>query len=464
VVVYEGTTIAAISSAPGEAGIGIVRLSGRASLEIAGRVFRARRGGSVADFKTHTVHYGHIYDADAGRVVDEALVVVMKAPRSYTREDVVEFHCHGGMVALQSVLELVLREGATLAEPGEFTKRAFLNGRLDLAQAEAVIDLIRAKTGTSLEAAVGQLQGKLSQRVRHLRQELLGILAEVEGTIDFPEEIMDSGGVSRIGLVVEEVKGEVEKLLEGAETGRIIRQGLRTVIAGKPNVGKSSLLNALLRENRAIVTNVPGTTRDVIEEYLNVRGVPVVIVDTAGICNAADTVERIGVERTRRELRAADLVLVVVDDSRGLEAEDREVLEAARGRRVMVLVNKVDLGAGRVQGEEIRAVLGEVPILRISARENRGIDALEDAIVEMVYGGRVVVPASALVTNIRHQQALFEAKKHLQDVLAGIEEGVPVDLLTIDLKGAWERLGEITGETVGEDIIDEIFSRFCLGK
>lgn len=456
-------TIAAIATPPGEGGIGIVRLSGPRAEAVAGMVFRPRRGGSLAGAAGYTARLGHVVDGD-GRIVDEAIALVMRRPRSFTGEDTVELSCHGGPVVLRTLLELCLRNGARLAEPGEFTRRAFINGRIDLAQAEAVLDVIRAKTGLAARLAVDQLGGRLSGRVRQLRDLLAGLVAHLETNIDFPELDIEALTGERVLAGVREALEEVSALLAGANAGKILRQGLRTAIIGRPNVGKSSLLNALLRENRAIVTEVPGTTRDVIEEYVNVRGVPVVLVDTAGIRRAGDRVEMIGIERTWLAVREADLVLLVVDDSAGLVAEDVELLKEIRAGVTIVVVNKIDLGCYRIHDEDVRSVDPDATVARVSALSGEGLAGLEEGIVARVLGGEAAPEREATVSNVRHQDALERTKGALLDVMRTLEGGHPLDLVAPDLRAAWEALGEITGETVSADLLDEIFSRFCIGK
>lgn len=458
-------TIAAIATPVGEGGIGIVRISGGDALRVACRSFRTPRGRlEPEELVSHTVTYGWVTDPLTGRDVDEGLLVAMRGPRSYTREDVAEISCHGGIVAVRKTLEAVLSAGARLAEPGEFTRRAFLNGRIDLAQAEAVIDLIRARTDGMMSAAASQLEGHLSRKVKALSGRVLQLLGHVEARIDFPEdEVPELSGGDMAGQLAELV-GELERLLEGARSGRVLREGLRTVIVGRPNVGKSSLLNALLREKRALVTEVPGTTRDVIEEWLNLQGFPVVLVDTAGIRESDDLVERLGVERTRESLARAELVLLVLDDSVGVTEEDLEIMEMCRGKELIALINKVDLNEGRVDRGEILRLLGDVPVVEISAETGEGLSSLEEAIVEEFRLGQVEVGREALITNVRHQSALRRGADHLAAALDAVRGAAPWDLVSIDLRGGWEALGEVTGETASDDLLDEIFSRFCIGK
>ena len=456
-------TISAIATAIGEGGIGIVRVSGSKAAVIASQLFAAKTGKPLTAELSHRAVYGTVIDPDSGQKIDEALLLLMRAPKSYTCEDVAEFHCHGGPVPLQQVLELTLKAGARLAEPGEFTKRAFLNGRLDLAQAEAVIDIIRAKTDTSLKAAMGNLSGRLSTEVKALRQDVLRMIAQLEAAIDFPEEDIEEAAAGEVAQLIQMVDARLAALLATAQTGRILREGLATVIIGKPNVGKSSLLNALLREKRAIVTDVPGTTRDIIEEYVNIRGIPLRIIDTAGIRETTDIVEQIGVERARELVNQADLILLLLDSSTPLSAEDKAVLALLAGKQAVVLINKSDLPV-QLATAEIAAYTAGRLVLRISVTQDQGLVELEQAIADMVYSGQVSQGEAAFVSNVRQADALRQAQGRLAEALATIEAGMPPDCIVVDLRAAWEKLGEITGDTVGEDIIEQIFTQFCIGK
>ena len=460
---FHDDTIAAIATAVGEGGIGIVRLSGPGAVAVADRLFRGVKGRPAAVQPSHHATYGHIIDPASGQTVDEVLCLVMRAPRSYTREDVVEIHCHGGPLPLKRILGLVLAAGARLAEPGEFTKRAFLNGRLDLSQAEAVIDVIRAKTDASLRMAVGQLAGAFSEKVRLFRQETLRLVAHLEAAIDFPEEDIEELAAQDVAATVDRLVAEIDALLATAQTGRILREGLATVIVGRPNVGKSSLLNTLLGETRAIVTDIPGTTRDIIEEYINIGGIPLKVIDTAGIRETADTVERIGVARAREVTAQADLILLVLDASAPLSADDKEVMALLDGRQAIVLINKTDLPAA-VDMAEVARHVPDKPVIRISATEGTGVAELEKAIVDLVYSGRVSQAEAAFVNNVRHSHILQTARDHLTAAGITATGGLPPDCVVVDLRAAWEKLGEITGDTVGEDIIDQIFAQFCIGK
>ncbi|MBB6282961.1 tRNA uridine-5-carboxymethylaminomethyl(34) synthesis GTPase MnmE [Geobacillus subterraneus] len=460
----EFDTIAAISTPMGEGAIAIVRLSGDEAIEIADRLFRSLTGKRLKDVPSHTIHYGHIVDPKSGRTVEEVMVSVMRAPKTFTREDVVEINCHGGFVSVNRVLQLVLANGARLAEPGEFTKRAFLNGRIDLSQAEAVIDLIRAKTDRAMNVALQQMEGRLSKLIRELRQTILETLAHVEVNIDYPEyDDVEEMTPRLLKEKAEYVRGQIEKLLSTAAQGKILREGLATVIIGRPNVGKSSLLNALAHENRAIVTDIPGTTRDVIEEYVNVRGVPLRLIDTAGIRETEDVVERIGVERSRQMLRRADLILLVLNYHEPLTEEDERLFAMTEGMDVIVIVNKTDLPQN-IDMERVKELAAGRPIVATSLLREQGIDELEKAIADLFFSGELEAGDLTYVSNSRHIALLEQAKKAIDDALSGIDAGMPVDLVQIDLRRAWELLGEIVGDTVHESLIDQLFAQFCLGK
>ncbi len=457
-------TIAAIATPPGEGGIGIVRLSGPAAMSIAAQIFHSGSARNWCEEPGYRVYYGHIVEPESGKVVDEVLLTVMRAPRSYTREDVVEISGHGGVVPLRRILQIVLNLGARLAEPGEFTKRAFLNGRLDLAQAEAILDIIRSPTEASLRLAVDQLQGDLSREIKDLQSKLVAVLATIEAGIDFPEE--DDVPETEQGALTLELSSIIaycQELLAGAAQGRIYREGLGVAIIGKTNVGKSSLLNALLRENRAIVTEIPGTTRDVIEEMINIRGIPLRVLDTAGLRKTNDAVELIGVERTKETIKLADLILVVLDAATGLEAEDREVLNLVKEKRVLIVINKIDLGISNIVDEEVNRHL-QAPILKISVEKKQGMSQLEEAIVDMVEDGQSAARKTPLVSNIRHQAALEKGVQSLEEAQKALEAQMPLEMVAIDIRSAMEAFGEVTGESVGEDLLDRIFQEFCIGK
>lgn len=426
-------TIAAISTPMGEGAIAIVRLSGPEAIQIADKIYKGPKGKTLSSVESHTIHYGHIVDRPSDRVVEEVMVSVLKAPRTFTREDVIEINCHGGIVTVNQVLQLALREGARLAEPGEFTKRAFLNGRIDLSQAEAVMDLIRAKTDRAMNVAMNQMEGRLSALVRRLRSEILETLAHVEVNIDYPE--YDDVEEMTHQILVEKataVKKEIETLLRTSEQGKILREGLSTVIIGRPNVGKSSLLNSLVHEAKAIVTDIPGTTRDVIEEYVNVRGVPLRLVDTAGIRETEDIVERIGVERSRQVLKEADLILLVLNYSEELSEEDVKLFEAVEGMDVIVILNKTDLEP-KIDTERVRELANGRPVVTTSLLKEEGINDLEEAIQSLFYTGAIESGDLTYVSNTRHITILQQAKRAIEDALSGIEQDVPIDMVQIDL-------------------------------
>ncbi|QXM07019.1 tRNA uridine-5-carboxymethylaminomethyl(34) synthesis GTPase MnmE [Crassaminicella indica] len=456
-------TIAAIATAPGEAGIGIVRLSGEASLEILDKIFVPTKGNSIKEYKPRRLTHGKIVDPHTKKLIDEVLVVYMKAPYTYTAEDVVEINCHGGIVPVRKILQLVLRNGARMAERGEFTKRAFLNGRIDLSQAEAVMDLISAKTDKSFDVAFGQLEGSLSKEVKAIRDNILEMMAHITVNIDFPDEDIEEITYNELMESSNKIHEDIERLLESSNTGRIIKEGLHTVIIGKPNVGKSSLMNALLKESRAIVTEVPGTTRDIIEEFVSIRGIPLKIVDTAGIRETEDIVEKIGVERSKEFFNKGDLVIFVLNASEALTDEDRKIIELLKDRPTIVLMNKTDLPVV-LDIDEIKKLLPNKKIIKVSILKGTGIDELEETIVELVYGGKVKQGEASFITNVRHKDALEKAKMSILDAIDAIKQGLPLDFVEVDVKNCLEYLGEITGETVGEDVIDQIFANFCLGK
>jgi len=458
--VFREETIAATATAYGEGGIGIIRISGQRAKEILDCIFVPTKGKTIQSRK---LTYGVIADRHSKEVIDEVLAVFMPAPYTYTREDVVEINCHGSVVALRKTLDLVLRSGAVLAEPGEFTKRAFLNGRIDLSQAEAVIDLVKAKTEKSFETAVNQLEGSVSSKVKDIRKELLDLLVKITVNIDYPDEDIEEITYSGMTDSIKQIGDVIEKLLSTAEAGRIIKDGLKVVICGRPNVGKSSLLNAMMKENRAIVTDIPGTTRDIIEETVNIRGIPVRIFDTAGIRNTDDKIEKLGIEKSKEAFNQADLIILILDGSEEPTASDLELLEFSAGRKAIVLINKTDIDK-KIFEKQILEKLPECEIIDTAITEEIGIDKVEEKIEEFVYRGKVRQGESLLITNARHKSLLLRAGEALSDALDMAERKEALDFIEIDVRNAWELLGEITGETTSEDIINEIFAKFCLGK
>lgn len=454
-------TIAAVATAYGEGGIGIIRISGEEALPILQGIFEFH--GDTDTFTSRRMTYGKIIDKEKNQIIDEVLAVYMKGPKTYTAEDVVEINCHGSMVSLRKTLALVLRKGARLAEPGEFTKRAFLNGRLDLSQAEAVIDMIRAKTDRSFDVAVSQLEGRLSLKVEEIRQKLLDLLVDITVNIDYPDEDIEEMTYEKLEESIVETQDMIEKLLATSSTGKMIREGIKIAIVGKPNVGKSSLMNGLLKETRAIVTDIPGTTRDTIEEVLSIRNIPVYLVDTAGIRETSDKVEKMGIEKSKEAFNQADFILFLLDGSRPLEEEDLRIMELLKERKSLVLINKRDLGEA-VSIEEISAKLPASQVIETSLLKGQGITEIEDAVEDLVYGGEIVQKESMMVNNVRHIELLQQAVKSLTDALHMSERREALDFIEVDVKNAYERLGEIIGETVSDDIINEVFARFCLGK
>lgn len=455
-------TIAAIATGMSNSGIGIVRISGGEAFEIIDRMYLDKQGnpGRLKEAKSHTIHYGYICDGQER--LDEVLVSIMKGPHSYTAEDTVEINCHGGVLMVKRILEAVLRHGARTAEPGEFTKRAFLNGRMDLSQAEAVADVIHATNDYALKSSVSQLRGAVSRRIRCLRESILYEIAFIESALDDPEHISLDGYGEMLLAKEKPLEEEIRSLLKSAENGRVMKEGVKTVILGKPNAGKSSLMNVLLGEERAIVTEVAGTTRDTLEEHIYLQGISLNVVDTAGIRDTDDVVERIGVDRALRAAEDADLLICVVDGSRPLDDSDREILEMVRGRKSIVLLNKTDL-ALQVDKEELEALSGQ-KVIPVSAKEEQGIESLEEEIKGMFYQGDISFNDQVYITNVRHKEALAEALRSLEMVKESILGGLPEDFYSIDLMNAYEQLGLILGEAVEEDLINEIFARFCMGK
>lgn len=459
--VTEFDTIAAIATPPGEGAISIVRLSGDDAVAIANQVFK---GKDLTKVSSHTINYGHFIDPKTREMIDEVMVSVLRAPKTFTREDTIEINCHGGIVPTNKILQVLLTNGARLAEPGEFTKRAFLHGRIDLAQAESVMDLIRSKTDRSMKAALNQLDGDLSQLIKNLRQEILDVLAQVEVNIDYPEyddvEEMTSKLLREKAL---DVCAKIEQLLVTARQGKILREGLATALVGRPNVGKSSLLNHLLHEEKAIVTDIAGTTRDVIEEYANVFGVPLKLVDTAGIRETDDMVEKIGVERSRQAIDRSDLVMLLLNASEPLTTEDIELLQLTQDKKRIIVLNKMDLEP-KLDLNELYQYVDKAEVLKTSVLKNEGIRELEEHIATLFYGGIENSQTTVLVTNARHIALLEQAKAALESVLTGLDQELPVDLVQIDMTRAWELLGEITGDSYQDELLDQLFSQFCLGK
>lgn len=459
--VYDTTdTIAAIATPLGESGIGVIRISGSKAYDVGDAIFKSKSSLPLAQRRDRSIQYGLIVDDD-GKAVDEVILLIMKGPRSYTAEDVLEIQCHGGRQSLSEILGLVLRHGARLANPGEFTQRAFVNGRIDLAQAEAVMDVIQAKSAQGLTSAVSQLEGRLSRVVGDMRLHLTDFITRLEVTVDYPEEDLEDIEVPDIAGAIREMERRLDDMLAESKSGRMMRDGVMAAIAGTPNAGKSSLLNRFLETERAIVTDVPGTTRDVIEEWISIQGVPICLVDTAGIRSTDDTVEQIGVRRAKEYMERADIILVVVDQSRPLQEEDRQILETARGRQALIVLNKEDLQPAFAT-EELQSY--GLPILSISASTGAGMGELKDAMLSLALQQGLTAAQSALLANTRHIELVRQSREALQRALDTIEAGMPVDCAIVDIREAWELLGSITGDTVHDDIIEEIFSRFCLGK
>lgn len=454
-------TIAAIATAMSPSGIGIVRISGDEALAIIDRIYRSKNNNvRLNDCKSHTIHYGYIYDGD--EVVDEVMVLLMKAPNSYTREDTVEIDCHGGVYVMKRILETVIKYGARPAEPGEFTKRAFLNGRLDLTQAESVIDVINAKNDYALKSSLNQLKGSVHEEVKKIRDEIIYQIAFIESALDDPEHISLDGYPEKLHKIVDNNVENVDKLLKSFDNGRILKEGINTVIVGKPNAGKSSLLNILVGQEKAIVTEIAGTTRDVLEEQINLNGITLNVMDTAGIRNTSDVVEKIGVDRARKYAVNADLVIYVIDASTELDENDYEIMKLLQDKKAIVLLNKSDLDT-KVQPEEVKKYLDK-KVISISTKNNTGIDEFEDTIKEMFFQGEVTFNDEVYSINVRQKNSLQIVLEHLKQVNQSIEDGMAEDFFSIDLMGAYEELGKIIGESVEDDLVEEIFSKFCMGK
>ncbi|HOL91779.1 MAG TPA: tRNA uridine-5-carboxymethylaminomethyl(34) synthesis GTPase MnmE [Clostridiales bacterium] len=457
-------TIAAISTPYGTGGIGIIRISGPEAFSVAEKIFRGRR--KISETRSHSVVHGRIVDPADGQMVDEVLLVKMDAPGTFTGEDTIEINCHGGIVVLRRVLSLVLRYGARAACPGEFTKRAFINGRMDLAQAEAVIDLINSKTDEGSRAAAAQLQGRLSEKIRGARRKMIELIARIEAAIEYPEEDIEEITGEAVRNGIKEVREELRKTAQSFTRGRLLREGITAAIIGKPNAGKSSLLNALVGSSRAIVTDIPGTTRDIIEEYVNIKGIPVRFLDTAGIRSTDDPVEAIGVEKARTAAAEAELVIIVLDAQTGITDEDREIMKTSLSKKTIVMINKTDVADDRMvedMKEQIRTY-GDIPVVVASMVDGTGMDDLADRIESLAAGGEISANNEVLLTNARHRQLIEDAVLGLDSAESAYKGGMPLDLVTIDIRDAAEALGRITGESVSEDVVNEIFSRFCVGK
>ena len=455
-------TITSISTPMGEGAIGIVRLSGPQAIEIGDILYKGKK--NLSEVETHTINYGHIIDPETNETVEEVMVSVLRTPKTFTREDIIEINCHGGILTINRILELTMTYGARMAEPGEYTKRAFLNGRIDLSQAEAVMDFIRSKTDRASKVAMNQIEGRLSDLIKKQRQSILEILAQVEVNIDYPE--YDDVEDATTDFLLEQskrIKEEINQLLETGAQGKIMREGLSTVIVGRPNVGKSSMLNNLIQDNKAIVTEVAGTTRDVLEEYVNVRGVPLRLVDTAGIRDTEDIVEKIGVERSRKALSEADLILFVLNNNEPLTEDDQTLFEVIKNEDVIVIINKTDLEQ-RLDVSELREMIGDMPLIQTSMLKQEGIDELEIQIKDLLFGGEVQNQDMTYVSNSRHISLLKQARQSIQDAIDAAESGIPMDMVQIDLTRTWEILGEIIGESASDELIDQLFSQFCLGK
>lgn len=454
-------TIAAIATAMSNSGIGIIRISGDEALDVADRIFRPKKGSrKVSDMETHTIHYGYVTDGD--EVIDEVMLLIMKAPRSYTCEDTIEIDCHGGVLVMKKILETVLKYGARPAEPGEFTKRAFLNGRIDLSQAESVIDVINAQNELALKSSVSQLQGAVLEKIKAIRAVVLHEIAFIESALDDPEHVSLEGYPEQLHEIMSDAHSKVKKLLDSSDNGKMLKEGINTAIVGKPNAGKSSLLNILVGEERAIVTEIAGTTRDILQEQIQIGGIGLNVIDTAGIRDTEDIVEKIGVNKSREYIEKADLIIYVVDSSTELDENDQEIIEAIQNKKAIVLLNKSDLDA-KTDASILQTQLNK-PILSISAKNNTGIHELETLIEEMFFSGKLSFNDEVYITNIRQKNALAEAQNSLKMVLQSIADGMPEDFFTIDMMNAYEALGTIIGESVGEDLVNEIFSKFCMGK
>ena len=461
-------TIAAIATALSDSGIGIVRVSGNEALEIVNKIFRNKYGKqSLLNYESHTIKYGYIvnpYGDWKNNIVDEVMVAVMKAPNTYTKEDTVEINCHGGVLLMQKILELVIQNGARIAEPGEFTKRAFLNGRIDLAKAEAVIDVIHSQNEFALNSSMEQLKGSVSDAVKEMRSEIIYEIAFIESALDDPEHISLEGYEERLSDKTNKLLNKINKLIVSADNGKLIKEGISTVIVGKPNAGKSSLLNRLVGEERAIVTDIAGTTRDVLQESIKLHGIGLNIIDTAGIRNTQDIVEKIGVEKAKEYAEKADLILYVVDASVPLDESDEDIITVIQNKKVIVLLNKSDLDIVVSEEELKNKFCSDIKLIRTSTKENIGLDEFEEVLKNMFFHGEIKSNNEVIITNMRHKEALMDAEKSLQMVMRSLEDHMPEDFYSIDLMSAYASLGTIIGEEVGEDLVNEIFSKFCMGK
>lgn len=456
-----GDTIAAIATGMTNSGIGIVRISGNEAFHIIDKIYQSKNGKKkISEMESHTVHYGYIVDGN--QIIDEVMVLILKAPNTYTREDTIEIDCHGGVLVVQKILETVIKYGARPAEPGEFTKRAFLNGRIDLSQAESVMDVIQAKNDFALKTSMEQLKGSVLKVVKELREKIIYEIAYIESALDDPEHYDLTGYGEKLDSIINPIMNEIQKLLVTADNGKILKEGINTAIVGKPNAGKSSLLNSLVGKERAIVTDIAGTTRDILEEQINLNGISLNVIDTAGIRKTDDVVEKIGVDRAKESIKDADLVIYVVDSSRELSNEDDDIIELIKEKNTIILLNKMDLAPVVTKDEMLK--LSDKKVISISAKENKGIDELEETIKDMFFHGKIEMNDEVYITNVRHKTALKNAYNSLELVKKSIENQMPEDFYSIDLMNAYEELGTIIGESVEDDLVNEIFSKFCMGK
>lgn len=456
-----GDTIAAIATGMTNSGIGIVRISGNEAFHIIDKIYQSKNGKKkISEMESHTVHYGYIVDGN--QIIDEVMVLILKAPNTYTREDTIEIDCHGGVLVVQKILETVIKYGARPAEPGEFTKRAFLNGRIDLSQAESVMDVIQAKNDFALKTSMEQLKGSVLKVVKELREKIIYEIAYIESALDDPEHYDLTGYGEKLDTIINPIMNEIQKLLVTADNGKILKEGINTAIVGKPNAGKSSLLNSLVGKERAIVTDIAGTTRDILEEQINLNGISLNVIDTAGIRKTDDVVEKIGVDRAKESIKDADLVIYVVDSSRELSNEDDDIIELIKEKNTIILLNKMDLAPVVTKDEMLK--LSDKKVISISAKENKGIDELEETIKDMFFHGKIEMNDEVYITNVRHKTALKNAYDSLELVKKSIENQMPEDFYSIDLMNAYEELGTIIGESVEDDLVNEIFSKFCMGK